>query len=212
MWQKDRTAESAGRLENLKELVRSMEEFPDLGGFLEHVSPGHGDDRQRRDGTRLDHDPAWRQGPGVRHRVPARLGGRPVPQPARAGRERQAGLEEERRLAYVGITRARRRAKIMFAVQPPHSRPVELDHSLALRRRTARSARGGHGSAGPVWRLWRQPLRPHGALRLDLQHPRLAARAGAHEAGRRCGRKRPRRRLWRQLRRRRVWWRSQRRP
>ena len=38
MWQKDRTAESAGRLENLKELVRSMEEFPDLAAFLEHVS------------------------------------------------------------------------------------------------------------------------------------------------------------------------------
>ena len=38
MWQKERTADSAGRLENLKELVRSMEEFPDLGAFLEHVS------------------------------------------------------------------------------------------------------------------------------------------------------------------------------
>ena len=38
--------------------------------------------------TRLDHDAARRQGPGVRHRVPARLGGRPVPQPARARRER----------------------------------------------------------------------------------------------------------------------------
>jgi DNA helicase II / ATP-dependent DNA helicase PcrA len=38
MWQKDRTAEAAGRLENLKELVRSMEEFPNLYAFLEHVS------------------------------------------------------------------------------------------------------------------------------------------------------------------------------
>ena len=38
MWQKDRTADAAGRLENLKELVRSMEEFENLPGFLEHIS------------------------------------------------------------------------------------------------------------------------------------------------------------------------------
>jgi len=34
----DRTADAAGRLENLKELTRSMEEFPNLAAFLEHVS------------------------------------------------------------------------------------------------------------------------------------------------------------------------------
>src|SRR3954470_14778360 len=38
MWQKDRSADAAGRLENLKELVRSMEEFENLAGFLEHIS------------------------------------------------------------------------------------------------------------------------------------------------------------------------------
>src|SRR5438045_39983 len=38
MWQKDRSADAAGRLENLKELVRSMDEFENLGGFLEHIS------------------------------------------------------------------------------------------------------------------------------------------------------------------------------
>src|SRR5205823_3751489 len=38
MWQKDRSADAAGRLENLKELVRSMDEFENLQGFLEHVS------------------------------------------------------------------------------------------------------------------------------------------------------------------------------
>src|SRR5207237_5595367 len=38
MWQKDRSADAAGRLENLKELVRSMEEFENLGGFLEHIA------------------------------------------------------------------------------------------------------------------------------------------------------------------------------
>src|SRR5690606_4450887 len=38
MWQKDRSADAAGRLENLKELVRSMEEFENLQGFLEHIA------------------------------------------------------------------------------------------------------------------------------------------------------------------------------
>src|SRR6267143_1187574 len=38
MWQKDRSADAAGRLENLKEPVRSMEEFENLQGFLEHIS------------------------------------------------------------------------------------------------------------------------------------------------------------------------------
>ncbi|HEY6603402.1 MAG TPA: UvrD-helicase domain-containing protein, partial [Xanthobacteraceae bacterium] len=38
MWQKDRSADAAGRLENLKELIRSMEEFENLAGFLEHIS------------------------------------------------------------------------------------------------------------------------------------------------------------------------------
>ena len=38
MWKAERTPDAAGRLDNLKELVRSMGEFPDLGSFLEHVS------------------------------------------------------------------------------------------------------------------------------------------------------------------------------
>ncbi|MEO1460619.1 MAG: 3'-5' exonuclease, partial [Pseudomonadota bacterium] len=38
MWQNDRSAEAPGRLDNLKELIRSMEEFENLRGFLEHVS------------------------------------------------------------------------------------------------------------------------------------------------------------------------------
>ncbi len=38
MWQDDKSADAAGRLENLKELVRSMEEFENLAGFLEHIS------------------------------------------------------------------------------------------------------------------------------------------------------------------------------
>ena len=79
MWQRDKSADAAGRLENLKELVRSMEEFENLAGFLEHISLVMDVDKRRGRGRGQHHDPARRQGPRVRHRVPAGLGGRPVP-------------------------------------------------------------------------------------------------------------------------------------
>ena len=88
MWQKDKSADAAGRLENLKELVRSMEEFPDLQSFLEHVSlvmEANDSDTTERVSL-MTH--ARGQGAGIRHGLPARLGGRPVPEPARARRER----------------------------------------------------------------------------------------------------------------------------
>ena len=115
MWQKERTAESAGRLENLKELVRSMEEFPDLQGFLEHVSlvmeAAEADGAERvsimtlHGSKGLEFDtvflPGWEEGLFPNQRALDESG--------------RAGLEEERRLAYVGLTRARRRAKVIFA-------------------------------------------------------------------------------------------------
>jgi len=115
MWQKDRTAEAAGRLENLKELVRSMEEFPDLGAFLEHISLVM--DAENKDGgprvsimtlhaaKGLEFEavflPGWEEGLFPHQRSLDESG--------------RAGLEEERRLAYVGLTRAKRLAKIYFA-------------------------------------------------------------------------------------------------
>ena len=65
-----------------------MEEFDDLQGFLEHVALVMEAERRRQRRARQPDDAARRQGAGVRHRVPARLGGRPVPEPARARRER----------------------------------------------------------------------------------------------------------------------------
>jgi len=114
-WQKDRSAEAAGRLENLKELVRSMEDFPDLTAFLEHISlvmDAEGADAGERVSIMTLHGakglefetvflPGWEEGLFPHQRSLDDNG--------------RAGLEEERRLAYVGLTRAKRRAFINFA-------------------------------------------------------------------------------------------------
>jgi DNA helicase II / ATP-dependent DNA helicase PcrA len=115
MWQKDRSADAAGRLDNLKELVRSMEEFENLQGFLEHISLVM--DRDSSDSEQavnimtlhsakgLEFDtvflPGWEEGL--------------FPHQRSLDDQGRAGLEEERRLAHVGLTRARKRAKIYFA-------------------------------------------------------------------------------------------------
>ena len=115
MWQKDRTAEAAGRLENLKELVRAMDEFPDLNAFLEHISlvmdaadKGGGEKvsvMTLHAAKGLEFEtvflPGWEEGLFPHQRSLDESG--------------RAGLEEERRLAYVGVTRAKRRCKISFA-------------------------------------------------------------------------------------------------
>ncbi len=120
MWKSDKSPKAQGRLENLKELVRSMEEFDTLAGFLEHVSLVMAAD-EAADGDRvsimtmhaakgLEFDtvflPGWEEGLFPHQRALDETG--------------EAGLEEERRLAYVAITRAKRRAIISFA----HNRRV----------------------------------------------------------------------------------------
>ncbi|AVX03974.1 DNA helicase [Maritalea myrionectae] len=115
MWQNDKSADAPGRLENLKELIRSMEEFETLGGFLEHISlvmdrdSGDADDAvsimtlHAAKGLEFDTVflPGWEEGLFPHQRALDESG--------------KAGLEEERRLAYVGITRARKRAKLSLA-------------------------------------------------------------------------------------------------
>ena len=115
MWQNDKSADAAGRLENLKELVRSMEEFENLQGFLEHISlvmdrdSGEGEQAVNimtlHSAKGLEFDtvflPGWEEGLFPHQRSLDESG--------------RAGLEEERRLAHVGLTRARKRAKIYFA-------------------------------------------------------------------------------------------------
>ena len=115
MWQNDKSPEAQGRLENLKELVRSMGEFDNMAGFLEHIALVM-DTQQTSDDDKVNimtlHAakglefgtvflPGWEEGLFPHQRSLDEKG--------------RAGLEEERRLAYVGITRAKHRAYISFA-------------------------------------------------------------------------------------------------
>ena len=115
MWQADKSPQAQSRLENLKELVRFMHQFDTLAGFLEHVSlvmdTETGDDGDRvsimtlHAAKGLEFDtvflPVWEEGLFPHQRSLDESG--------------LAGLEEERRLAYVGITRARKSARLSFA-------------------------------------------------------------------------------------------------
>jgi DNA helicase-2/ATP-dependent DNA helicase PcrA len=114
MWQADKTAEAPGRLENLKELIRSMESFESMRGFLEHVALVMDAEQNAEldavsimtlhSAKGLEFDtvflPGWEEGL-FPHQRALDEGGR-------------SGLEEERRLAYVGITRAKKLCHIWF--------------------------------------------------------------------------------------------------
>ncbi|AUH62752.1 ATP-dependent helicase [Paracoccus zhejiangensis] len=115
MWQNEKSPDAPGRLDNLKELVKALEEFDNLQGFLEHVALV-----MDRDEGEVSEEvsimtlhgakglefpivflPGWEDGLFPSQRAMDESGTR--------------GLEEERRLAYVGITRAERLATISFA-------------------------------------------------------------------------------------------------
>lgn len=114
MWKADKSPEAPGRLENLKEFVAGMEEFESLAAFLEHVSlvmetqdnaQGEHITLMTLHGAKgLEFDmvflPGWEEGLFPSQRTMDENG--------------LKGLEEERRLAYVGITRARKKAYISF--------------------------------------------------------------------------------------------------
>jgi DNA helicase-2/ATP-dependent DNA helicase PcrA len=115
MWQNDKTPEAPGRLDNLKELVKALEQFDNLQGFLEHVSLIMDNETEAAEekvtimtlhaAKGLEFPvvflPGWEDGlfPSQRSMDESGL----------------KGLEEERRLAYVGITRAEEVCTISFA-------------------------------------------------------------------------------------------------
>ncbi|RJX67062.1 DNA helicase II [Tsuneonella suprasediminis] len=161
MLQADKTAESAGRAENLSELARAMEEYDTLGDFLEHVALVMDNDRaddgekvtimtmHAAKGLEFDHVflPGWEEGvfPSQRSLDEGGL----------------ASLEEERRLAYVAITRARRRCTIFHAAnrriygQWTSSIPSRFVGELPADHITEESTLTGGAS------LWRAGLSEH---------------------------------------------------
>ena len=115
MWQLDKSPDAGGRLENLTELVNAMQEFDSLAGFLEHIALVMDGDTEAENGEvtlmtlhaakGLEFDtifmPGWEEGIFPSQRTIDENGA--------------VGLEEERRLAYVGITRARKLVHISYA-------------------------------------------------------------------------------------------------
>jgi DNA helicase-2/ATP-dependent DNA helicase PcrA len=187
MWKAERTPDAEGRLENLKELTRSMGEFPSLAAFLEHVSlvmeaeSGEGEDRVSimtlHAAKGLEFDvvflPGWEEGLFPHQRALDDNG--------------RAGLEEERRLAYVGLTRARRAAKIYFAANRrvrglwQSSTPSRFIDELPADHVAVVEAQGGP-DVYPVSRFDREP-----AFASRYETPgwrRAQANAGQADAGR----------------------------
>lgn len=115
MWQNDKSPNAPGRLENLKELIKALEDFENLHGFLEHISlimDNDKEDNSEKISLMTLHAakglefmsvflPGWEEGLFPSQRSMDDNGSR--------------GLEEERRLAYVGITRAEKYCTISFA-------------------------------------------------------------------------------------------------
>jgi DNA helicase-2/ATP-dependent DNA helicase PcrA len=157
MWQNDKSPDSPGRLENLKELVRSMEDFENLGGFLEHISlvmdrdTGEAEDAVTimtlHSAKGLEYNtvflPGWEEGLFPSQRTLDESG--------------RAGLEEERRLAYVGLTRARKRLRISLAQNRRTrglwqsaipSRFIDELPAEAVEVKDTGSAYGGYGYGG----------------------------------------------------------------
>jgi DNA helicase-2/ATP-dependent DNA helicase PcrA len=114
-WQNDKTPEAPGRLENLKELVKALELFENLQGFLEHVSlimDNEQEDSEPKVTLMTLHAAKGLEFPAVF--LPGWEDGL-FPSQRSMDETGQKGLEEERRLAYVGITRAERVCMISFA-------------------------------------------------------------------------------------------------
>ncbi|MEM9350010.1 MAG: UvrD-helicase domain-containing protein, partial [Pseudomonadota bacterium] len=114
-WQNDKTPEAPGRLENLKELVKALENFDNLQGFLEHVSLVM--DNEQDDGGEKVSIMTLHAAKGLEFPMVFLPGWEDGLFPSQRSMDENGlkGLEEERRLAYVGITRAEEVCTISFA-------------------------------------------------------------------------------------------------
>ncbi len=115
MWQNDKTPEAPGRLDNLKELVKALEQFDSLQGFLEHVSLIM--DNESEEAAEKVSIMTLHAAKGLEFPVVFLPGWEDGLFPSQRSMDESGlkGIEEERRLAYVGITRAERLATISFA-------------------------------------------------------------------------------------------------
>jgi DNA helicase-2/ATP-dependent DNA helicase PcrA len=115
MWQNEKTPEAPGRLENLKELAKALHQFENLQGFLEHVSlimDNESDEAGQKVSIMTLHAAKGLEFPAVF--LPGWEDGL-FPSQRSMDESGLKGLEEERRLAYVGITRAEEICVISFA-------------------------------------------------------------------------------------------------
>jgi DNA helicase-2/ATP-dependent DNA helicase PcrA len=196
-WQNDKTPEAPGRLENLKELVKALEGFENLQGFLEHVSlimDNEADNQEPKVTLMTLHAAKGLEFPAVF--LPGWEDGL-FPSQRSMDETGQKGLEEERRLAYVGITRAERVCTISFAgnrrvygqwqSQMPSRFIDELpqSHVEVLTPPGLYGHQGGMAaSANPVAEMMRGSDLHEAAARADVYNSpgwkRLQANAGRH--------------------------------
>ncbi|MPY76493.1 MAG: AAA family ATPase [Alphaproteobacteria bacterium] len=208
-WQNSKKPEAPGKLENLKELVTALEDFENLAGFLEHVSlvmenaENSGDDMVSlmtlHSAKGLEFDtvflPGWEEGLFPHQRSMDENG--------------VAGLEEERRLAYVGLTRARQRVMISFAANrriynqwqsaipsrfveelPPEQVSVESDRGLypgaidSSFQASGGAAAGSPARGGPGWQ--RLQSRGLGARLIEAEPEALHGSGAGFARGDRC--------------------------
>ncbi len=183
MWMADKSVQAPGRLENLKELVRAMAEFESMEEFLDHVSlvmdveTGPGDDMANimtlHSAKGLEFDtvflPGWEEGVFPNQRAIEESG--------------YAGLEEERRLAYVGLTRARKRAIVLHAAnrtvhgQWQSNIPSRFVDELP-EDHTERAEAAGYGFVQDEGALWQIAMnRPQRGDRQSNYHKVIEARS-----------------------------------
>jgi len=177
MWRKDKSVSAPGRVENLRELERALGDFENLEDFLEHVSlvmdMDSGDDSDlvnimtlhSAKGLEFDNVflPGWEEGLFPHERALMENG--------------EEGLEEERRLAYVGLTRARKRAGVLFAAnrriynQWQSSLPSRFIDELPgdhIIRRAAPGLQSGLSGHAVPWQARRRRAEPEASEQMSV--------------------------------------------